>query len=54
MQELHQREDQQLKGYGWVDAAKGTVRIPLETAIELMSDPKVAAGKGLVTREVKK
>jgi hypothetical protein len=50
MKELHEREDKDLSGYGWVDPAHGTVRIPLEQAMKLLSDPKTAEARGLVKR----
>ncbi len=35
--DLHAREDLLLENYTWVDASKGTVRIPIERAMELMA-----------------
>lgn len=35
--DLHQREDLLLDHYTWVDRAKGTVRIPIERAMELIA-----------------
>jgi hypothetical protein len=34
--ELHRQEQELLDGYGWVDGAKGTVRIPIARAMELL------------------
>ncbi|HTX40273.1 MAG TPA: hypothetical protein VMD25_00495 [Acidobacteriaceae bacterium] len=34
---LHQREDLLLNYYSWVDESKGTVRIPIERAMELIA-----------------
>jgi hypothetical protein len=39
--ELHQREDLLLNYYSWIDRSKGTVRIPIERAMEII------AAKGL-------
>ena len=35
---LHQAEDDLLKTYEWVDRGKGVVRIPIERAMELLSE----------------
>ncbi|MDE3201199.1 MAG: hypothetical protein KGN79_09805 [Acidobacteriota bacterium] len=35
--DLHQREDLLLNHYTWVDQGKGTVRIPIERAMELIA-----------------
>jgi len=35
--ELHQREDLLLNHYSWVDPSKGTVRIPIERAMEIIA-----------------
>ena len=37
LQELRTNEDQILHSYGWVDQKNGIVRIPIERAIELLS-----------------
>jgi|SwirhisoilCB2_FD_contig_71_5595330_length_594_multi_2_in_0_out_0_1 hypothetical protein len=34
---FRQREDAQLRSYGWVDRAAGTVHIPIERAMDLMA-----------------
>jgi hypothetical protein len=34
---LAQRQREQLQHYGWVDRQKGLVRVPIDTAIELMA-----------------
>ncbi|HEX4067962.1 MAG TPA: hypothetical protein VHZ09_18220 [Acidobacteriaceae bacterium] len=34
---LHEREDLLLDHYSWIDRSKGTVRIPIERAMELMA-----------------
>jgi hypothetical protein len=36
--ELHAREDLLLENYSWVDRSKGTVRIPIERAMELIAE----------------
>jgi len=33
---LHAREDNALHSYGYIDRAKGTVRLPIERAMELV------------------
>ena len=35
--DLHAREDLLLSNYSWVDQSKGTVRIPIEQAMELIA-----------------
>jgi hypothetical protein len=35
--DLHAREDLLLENYSWVDRSKGTVRIPIERAMELIA-----------------
>jgi hypothetical protein len=35
--DLHEREDLLLDNYSWVDSSKGTVRIPIERAMELVA-----------------
>ena len=34
---LHEREDLLLDHYSWIDRSKGTVRIPIERAMELIA-----------------
>ncbi|MGP8225181.1 MAG: hypothetical protein ACLQGT_03400 [Terracidiphilus sp.] len=36
--DLHAREDLLLENYSWVDESKGTVRIPIERAMELIAE----------------
>jgi hypothetical protein len=43
--DLHAREDLLLENYSWVDRSKGTVRIPIERAMELI------AQRGLPVRQ---
>jgi hypothetical protein len=38
LQALHQAEDQLLHGYAWVDRQAGTVRIPIERAMQLLAE----------------
>jgi hypothetical protein len=38
-------EDQRLATYGWVDQAKGVVRIPIDRAIDLLSQRGLPARK---------
>src|SRR6185503_12294415 len=42
--ELRRREEEQLRGYGWIDREHGVVRIPIERAIKLVAE------RGLPTR----
>lgn len=37
LEELRTREQEELTTYGWVDKEKGTVRIPIERAMELVA-----------------
>jgi len=39
MDELRRRDQQRLETYGWVDREDGIVRIPIERAIDLVSEP---------------
>ena len=46
--ELHAAEDSDLNSYGWIDRNAGTVRIPIDRAMELILQrglPDVGAGK---------
>lgn len=43
---MHDDEDMLLGSYGWVDQAKGTVRIPIDQAIDMVA-ANTAAGKGV-------
>jgi hypothetical protein len=36
IQDLHNREESTLNSYGWVDKPSGTVRIPIDKAIDLL------------------
>jgi hypothetical protein len=43
LQQVRAAEDRILNGYGWVDQAKGTVRIPVARAMELLAQRPPAA-----------
>ena len=43
---LHEREDLLLDYYSWIDRSKGTVRIPIERAMELICAARAAGGSG--------
>ena len=45
LKEFRAREDAELNGYGWVDQRAGTVRIPIERAMDLLLQ------RGLPVRE---
>ena len=36
--DMHAKEDLLLENYSWVDQSKGTVRIPIERAMELIAE----------------
>ena len=40
LEELRARENARLQGYGWVDAKTGTVHIPIDRAMDLLTDPQ--------------
>jgi len=44
LRSVRQQEEEVLEGYGWVDQSRGTVRIPIERAMELVVE------EGLPTR----
>lgn len=47
LKELHASEQEELNTYGWVDKDKGTVRIPIERAMELVAkDAESNGGQG--------
>jgi hypothetical protein len=51
--DLHAREDLLLSNYTWVDESKGTVRIPIERAMELIAQrglPAVQAAQAQATQ----
>lgn len=37
LKQMHDNEDMLLNGYGWVDASKGTVHIPIGQAIDMVA-----------------
>ena len=41
---MNARENQILTSYGWVDRKAGTVRIPIERAMDLIAHRGLAAG----------
>lgn len=46
--ELRAAEDAELNSYGWIDRSTGTVRIPIDRAMQLLLDrglPEVGVGK---------
>jgi hypothetical protein len=47
MTRLRSDEDAILNSYGWVDAKKGIVRIPIEEAMRMLANPKTAKEKGI-------
>jgi hypothetical protein len=46
VEELRAWEDKRLKDYGWTDAKKGTVHIPINEAMRLLVEKHKAAPKG--------
>jgi hypothetical protein len=42
LEELRAREKAELNSYGWIEKSNGIVRIPIDRAIELMSQPAKA------------
>jgi hypothetical protein len=48
--DLHAREDLLLSNYTWVDESKGTVRIPIERAMELIAQRGLTAAKPVQTQ----
>lgn len=49
--ELHKVEEASLSTYGWVDRKDGIVRIPIDEAMRLLSDPTTATVKGIRVRK---
>jgi hypothetical protein len=48
--DLHAREDLLLSNYTWVDESKGTVRIPIERAMELIAQRGLPAAQPVQTQ----
>ena len=48
--DLHAREDLLLSNYTWVDESKGTVRIPIERAMELIAQRGLTAAPAVTTQ----
>jgi hypothetical protein len=46
MEDLRRQEDKHLKGYGWTDAKKGTVYIPIDEAMRLLVEKHKNTSKG--------
>lgn len=38
LEELRRKEQERLKSYGWVDRSTGTIRIPIEDAMDLLAE----------------
>jgi hypothetical protein len=47
MKRLRDREETILNHYGWVDAKKGIVHIPIDDAIRILANPKTAKERGI-------
>ncbi len=45
LQALRAEESQLLDGYGWVDRAQGTVRVPITRAMELLAEREAGGGR---------
>lgn len=43
LQQMRDAEDQILNSYGWVDQAKGVVRVPIDRAIEMLAQRALPA-----------
>lgn len=54
MDQLAKRDNDRLTSYGWADPKAGAVHVPLAPLLDQLADPKVAAAKGIKTREWKK
>jgi hypothetical protein len=48
--DLHAREDLLLSNYSWVDQSKGTVRIPIEQAMQLIAQRGLPAAPAVTTQ----
>jgi len=51
LRELREEEAARLHSYGWVDRMAGTVRIPIDVALEMLADPKTAERHGIRVRQ---
>jgi Na+-transporting methylmalonyl-CoA/oxaloacetate decarboxylase gamma subunit len=49
--DLHAREDLLLNNYSWVDQSKGTVRIPIEQAIQLIAQRGLPVAPAVQTQQ---
>ncbi len=50
LEKLREYEKAKLTTYGWVDREQGVVRIPLDRAVDLLTDPKEARAKSWPVR----
>jgi hypothetical protein len=50
LQELRKEEESRLNNYGWADRKSRTVRIPIEEAMDMLADPKIAERHGIRVR----
>jgi hypothetical protein len=39
-----------LNSYGWADREAGIIRIPIDEAMRLLADPKIAEARGIRVR----
>ena len=53
MKELLERDKAILRSHGWADAKKQAVRIPIDDAIKILSDPDKAAKHGVRAEALK-
>jgi hypothetical protein len=47
MERFRQAEEAHMKSYGWVDAKSGTVRIPIDEAMHLLTNLDYAKARGI-------
>jgi len=50
MAALREEEERDLNGYAWVDRKAGVVRIPINRAMQMLTDPGFARGQGIKIR----
>ncbi len=46
LRQLRESEEQHLNGYGWIDPDKGTIRIPIEDAIDMTAKKGLPSAPG--------
>lgn len=51
--DLHAREDLLLSNYSWVDQSKGTVRIPIERAMQLIAQRGLPVAPAVQTQQAR-